>query len=452
MAFPEHFLWGAAAAAYQIEGAAFEDGRGRSVWDDFCDQPGMVEQGHTGEIACNHYHRYSEDVAIMKAMGLAAYRFSISWPRVLPEGVGSMNEAGVDFYDQLTDELLAAGITPYATLFHWDFPSALFAKGGWLNRDSAAWFGEFASLMVQRLGDRVHNWITLNEPQVYIHLGHRDGEHAPGLKLSLSEQLLAGHNTLRAHGKAVEAIRAGTPEPATIGYTGVGRAICPVNMDPATIQAAREGTNSVQADHHFSNTWWFDPVCLGSYPEEGLAAFGADVPDFPDSDLQEINQPIDFIGLNIYQGGMVSVDDEGKSCDVPHPVGHPITTFDWPVVPEALRWGPFFAHERYQLPVYITENGLSSMDWISRDGKVHDANRIDFTARYLEQLQLAIADGADVRGYFHWSIMDNFEWAKGYTKRFGLVYVDYATGERTVKDSGEWYGQVIRSNGAILES
>jgi beta-glucosidase len=451
MNFPVDFLWGAAAAAYQIEGAAFEGGRGRSVWDDYCDTPGMVEQGHTGAIACDHYHRYPEDVAIMKSMGLQAYRLSISWPRVLPDGVGAVNEAGLDFYDRLIDEIIAAGITPYATLFHWDFPSSLFAEGGWLNRDSAEWFAEFATLMARRLGDRVTNWITLNEPQVYIQHGHREGIHAPGLKLPLRDQLLAGHNTMRAHGKAVQAIRAASPTPSIIGYTAVGCASCPMDLDPATIDAARDATNGVDASHHFNNTWWFDPVCRGRYPEAGLEAFGADVPDFPDSDLAEMNQPIDFLGLNIYQGGRIKLGENGVPVDVPHGVGHPITSFDWPVVPEALRWGPFFAHERYGLPIYITENGLASMDWISRDGKVHDANRIDFTARYLEQLRLAIDDGADVRGYFHWSILDNFEWAKGYTKRFGLVYVDYVTGERTVKDSGEWYAEVIRTNGAIID-
>ncbi|MDG1360659.1 MAG: GH1 family beta-glucosidase [Phycisphaerales bacterium] len=452
MTFPENFLWGAAAAAYQIEGAAFEGGRGRSVWDDFCDTPGKVELGHTGAIACDHYHRHVEDVAIMKAMGLHAYRLSISWPRVLPTGEGLINEEGLDFYDRLIDELLRQGITPYATLFHWDFPSALFERGGWLARDSAAWFGAYTDVVVRRLGDRVKHWITLNEPQVYIQHGHRDGTHAPGLQLPLQDQLIAAHNTMRAHGHSVQAIRAASPGPAVIGYTGVGAAGCPVDLDPANIEAARRATNGVDPAHHFNNTWWYDPICLGSYPEAGLEVFGSDMPDFPDTDFDEMNQPIEFIGLNIYQGGYIRAGDDGEPVGIPLGDGHPITTFDWPVVPEALRWGPFFAHERYGLPVFITENGLASMDWVSRDGKVHDPNRIDFTARYLEQLRLAIADGADIRGYFHWSILDNFEWAKGYTKRFGLVHVDYPTGTRTVKDSGEWYAEVIRTNGASIDA
>ena len=452
MIFPEDFLWGAAAAAYQIEGAAFEDGRGRSVWDDFCDTPGKVERGQSGAIACDHYHRYVEDVAIMKAMGLHAYRLSIAWPRVLPAGEGAVNEAGLDFYDRLVDELLRQGITPYATLFHWDFPSALFARGGWLERDSASWFGSYTDIVVRRLGDRVKHWITLNEPQVYIQHGHRDGSHAPGLQLPLRDQLVAAHNTMRAHGHSVQAIRAASPGPAVIGYTGVGAAGCPVDLDPANVEAARRATNGVDPEHHFNNVWWYDPVCLGRYPEVGLEVFGDDMPDFPDSDFEEMKQPIEFLGLNIYQGGYIKAGEDGEPEGIPLADGHPITTFDWPVVPEALRWGPYFIHERYGLPIHITENGLASMDWVARDGKVHDPNRIDFTARYLEQLRLAIDDGTDVQGYFHWSILDNFEWAKGYTKRFGLVHVDYPTGTRTVKDSGEWYAEVIRTNGASIDA
>ena len=230
--FPESFLWGAAAAAYQIEGAAFEGGRGRSVWDDFCDRPGAVKHGHSGAIACDHLHRYHDDVAIMRELGLHAYRLSVSWPRVLPEGVGAANEAGLDFYDRLVDALLAAGITPWVTLFHWDMPSALFQRGGWLNRDSAAWMGEYADLLGRRLGDRVTHWITLNEPQVYIDLGHRTGIHAPGLTLSRREQLIAGHNTMRAHGHAVRALRAACPKPVQIGVTAVGMAACPIDERP----------------------------------------------------------------------------------------------------------------------------------------------------------------------------------------------------------------------------
>jgi beta-glucosidase len=450
VSFPEHFLWGSATAAYQIEGAAFEDGRGRSVWDDFCDKEGAVKQGHTGAVACDHYHRYPEDIAIMRDLGLHAYRFSISWPRVLPEGLGDPNEPGLDFYDRLVDALLEAGIQPWATLFHWDFPSTLFARKGWLERDSASWFGEYTALMVTRLGDRVKHWMTLNEPQVYIDLGHGSGLHAPGLKLSLHDQLLAAHNTMRAHGKAVQAIRELSPQACEVGLVGVGCAACPIDDQPETIEAARVATNRVERGNFFNNNWWYDPIFKGSYPEDGLEAFGTDMPEFPDSDFQEIRQPLDFLGLNIYQAGMVKAGPDGEAEAVPHPVGHPITTFEWPVVPEALQWAPRFIHERYEVPIYITENGLASMDWVARDGKVHDANRIDFTARYLEQLHAAIEAGADVRGYFHWSMLDNFEWAEGYTKRFGLVHIDYPTGTRTPKDSSAWYADVIRSNGANL--
>ena len=451
MSFPNDFLWGAAAAAYQIEGAVDTDGRGRSVWDDYCDRPGVVKNGDTGAVACDHYHRFEEDVDIMRDLELQAYRLSIAWPRVLPTGEGIVNEAGIDFYDRLIDKLLGAGIDPWITLFHWDQPSALFQKGGWLARDSAHWFADYATLLAKRFGDRVTNWITLNEPQVYIDHGHATAVHAPGLTLSLREQLLAGHNTMRAHGLAVSALRAASPQACRIGYTGVGCSVCPMDDDPATIDAARRATNKVERGNHFNNAWWYDPICLGSYPEDGLESFGADMPDFPDSDLADMCQPIDFLGLNIYQGARLRMDAEGKPQFVEPGVGSPRTDFDWPVVPEALRWSPFFVHERYKLPIYITENGLASMDWVSRDGKVHDANRIDFTARYLEQLNLAIQDGADVRGYFHWSILDNFEWGAGFSKRFGLVHVDYETLKRTVKDSAYWYREVIRTNGAILQ-
>ncbi|MCH2161666.1 MAG: GH1 family beta-glucosidase [Phycisphaerales bacterium] len=450
MSFPAEFLWGAATAAYQVEGAAFQGGRGRSVWDDFCDREGAVKHGQSGAVACDHYHRHAEDIAIMKNLGLHAYRLSVSWPRVLPTGLEDVNEEGMAFYDRLVDDLLAAGIQPWVTLFHWDFPSTLFKRNGWLERDSAAWFAEYAAAMVARIGDRVQHWMTLNEPQVYIDLGHSTGIHAPGLKLPLHDQLLAGHNTLRAHGLAVQAIRACTPQPCEIGMVGVGRACCPVDDRPETIEAARKATNAVERDNHFSNTWWFDPICFGRYPEDGIKAFGDDLPSFPDEDLDTMHQPLDFLGLNIYQGGMVKADDAGEPEWIPQPDGQPITAFDWPVVPESLQWGPRFVHERYDLPIHITENGLASMDWVARDGKVHDANRIDFLARYLDQLHQAIKAGADVRGYFQWSLLDNFEWAEGYTKRFGLIHIDYPTGTRTPKDSAAWYAEVIRTNGESI--
>lgn len=451
MSFPDGFLWGAAAAAYQIEGASTTGGRGRSVWDDYCDRPGAVNRGDTGAVACDHYNRYEEDVEIMHELGLQAYRLSIAWPRVLPAGEGMVNEEGLDFYDRLIDRLLAKGIDPWVTLFHWDQPSALFQKGGWLARDSAHWFADYATLLGRRYGDRITNWITLNEPQVYIDHGHATGVHAPGLTLSVREQLLAGHNTMRAHGLAVAALRAASPQACRIGYTAVGACACPMDDDPATVEAARRETNRVVKGNHFNNAWWFDPICLGKYPEDGLESFAADMPDFPESDLADMCQPIDFLGLNIYQAARMRLDADGKTEFVEPGVGHPRTDFDWPVVPEALRWAPFFINERYDLPIYITENGLASMDWVSRDGKVHDANRIDFTSRYLDQLHLAIKDGADIRGYFHWSILDNFEWGAGYSKRFGLVHVDYETLKRTIKDSGYWYRDVIRTNGAVLE-
>lgn len=447
--FPREFVWGAAAASYQIEGAAFADDKGPSTWDMFCRKPGMVWNGQNGDVACDHVHRYREDVGLMKQIGLGAYRLSISWPRVMPSGVGQVSQSGLDFYDRLVDELLAAGIDPWVTLFHWDYPLALYHRGGWLNRDTVEWFGEFAEVVARKLSDRVRHFMTLNEPQVFIGAGHHEGRHAPGDRLRFSEVLLAGHHALLAHGRSVQAIRAASVQPTRIGFAPVATSKIPATESSEDIEAARNATFTVDAETAWSNSWWNDPVFLGSYPEQGLRFFGAQAPKLAAGDLELISQPVDFCGINVYQGQHVRAGASGPEL-VPPPVGFPITAFEWLVTPEAMYWGPRFFFERYKKPIVITENGISSRDWPALDGQVHDPARIDFMARHLIELRRALEHGVAVDAYFHWSFIDNFEWAHGYKHRFGLVYCDYPSQKRILKDSAHWYREVIASQGALL--
>jgi beta-glucosidase len=450
MCFPKDFVWGAAAAAYQIEGAAQQDGRGASVWDMFCRKEGAVFDGHTGDVACDHYHLFRDDVRLMADMGLHAYRLSISWPRVLPDGVGTVNEKGLAFYDELIDALLKAGITPWVTLFHWDYPYALYCRGGWLNPSSVHWFADYTRVIAQRLGDRVRHWITLNEPQCFVALGHRDGVHAPGLKLSWPEVLRAMHHALMAHGRAVQVLREHCRPKPLIGWSPLGEVKHPATESAADIEAARAQTLSAAGRTLWCNTLFSDPVCRGHYPEDALRYWGRDFPRFTQSELNLIHQGIDFYGLNLYRGHCVragGADGDGQAVAVPTPPGAAINASHWNVDPASLYWGPRFLYERYRLPIYITENGFSGLDWVSVDGVVHDPQRIDFMHRYLRELARAIREGADVRGYFHWSLLDNFEWAEGFRQRFGLIHVDYQTLTRTPKDSAHWYAALIASNG-----
>ncbi len=444
--FPANFEFGTATSAYQIEGAATEDGRGPSVWDMFCDKPGAVLGGHDGSVASDHYHRLEEDVGLLRQLGVDGYRFSISWPRVLPEGTGKVNAKGLDFYDRLVDALLDAGIAPFATLFHWDMPLALYHRGGWLNRSSADWFADYARIVAEKLGDRVKRWATLNEPQVFIGLGHYDGRHAPGVRYSLAEMLRCGHHALLAHGKSAQAVRAALGDSAKIGYAPVGCPKVPASESPRDLEALRQAMFAITARNQWSLTWWTDPVIFGRYPEDGLELFGADCPLVLAGDMETICQPTDFLGLNLYQAPVIEAGDAGPR-EVPHPPGGPLTAFNWPVTPAALYWGPRLAYERYGKPIVVTENGLSLRDWPSLDGCVHDPQRIDFITRHLRQLHRAIEDGIPVEGYYHWSAFDNFEWADGYRERFGLVYVDYQSGQRIPKDSFQWYRRIIESRG-----
>jgi len=448
--FPKNFTWGAAAASYQIEGGVREDGRGLSVWDVFCQRPGAILGAHTGELACDHFHRYEEDVALMRQIGLQAYRLSIAWPRIFPEGRGRVNPAGLGFYDRLVDALLQAGVEPWVTLFHWDFPYELYLQGGWLNRDSAQWFADYVTQVVDTLSDRVTHWITLNEPQCFIGLGHSDGVHAPGLRLSRAEALLAGHHALMAHGRAVQVIRARARKPPVIAWAPVGVAGVPASDNEADIEAARRFTLDESWSCFWNNTWWADPPILGCYPEAALRALGKDAPRVRAGDMELICQPIDQYGCNIYTGEICRSDAEGLPEKIGAPRGWPETHFHWKVLPEVLYWAPKFLHERYGLPVVITENGLSCADWVGLDGRVRDAARIDYLTRYLRELHRAASEGVPIDGYFVWSLMDNFEWAEGYRHRFGLIHVDYGTQRRTLKDSAQWYAEVIASGGRAL--
>lgn len=450
MPFPTDFAWGAASAAYQIEGAAFEDGRGLSVWDMFCRRPNAVWEGQSGEVSCDHYHHYREDVALMQSLGIKAYRLSISWPRVLPEGTGRVNPKGLAFYDALIDALLEAGITPWVTLYHWDMPYELYCRGGWLNPESANWFAEYARLMAEHFSDRVTHWMTLNEPQCFLQEGHREGTHAPGDQLNWPEVLLAAHHVLLAHGKSMQALRASAQQPLKIGFAPVGETCMPATETPADIEAARLAMFSIFDWNLWNNTWFADPVLLGHYPEDGLVFYGKAVPDFPPADMDIIRQPLDFYGMNTYRGAFVRVGSIGIPEEAPLPLGYPQTSYNWQITPECLYWGPRFFWERYHLPIVVTENGLANADWIAEDGGVHDPQRIDYTRRHLRQLKQAIEDGVPVEGYFHWSIMDNFEWAQGYRQRFGLIYVDYPSSKRIPKDSAQWYKRVIATNGEKL--
>lgn len=451
MSFSKDFVWGAAAASYQVEGAAYTDGRGLSVWDVFSHTQGKTWNGHTGDVAVDHYHRFKEDVAIMKEIGLKAYRLSLSWSRVMPDGVGKVNEAGIEFYDKLVDELLAAGITPYVTLFHWDYPFELYCKGSWLNRDTVDWFADYTALMVKALGDRVKHWMTLNEPPVFTILGYKEGIHAPGDKLSNRHMMRIIHNVLLAHGKSVQAIRANSPQPALVSWALSTTPAIPAVEDEAHINAARKAYWHTHPEYGmWGAALWNDPILKGEYPKEALDLWGDYIP-MQEGDMAIMNQPLDFMGLNIYQGFYVGLDGKGEPKQIQNPEGYPLTMMDWPMTPEALYWGAKFNYERYGLPIYITENGLASMDWVTTDGKVHDAHRIDFLKRYLREFRRAAADGVELGGYFQWSILDNYEWAEGYRKRFGLVHVNYQTLKRTIKDSGHWYRSVIESNGAALD-
>lgn len=454
MGFTKDFVWGAATSSYQIEGTGRDSGKGLNIWDVFTKEPGRVYEGHTGDVACDHYHRFREDVQQMKELGLKAYRFSIDWSRVLPEGFGKVNEKGIAFYNALIDELLDKGIEPYITLYHWELPYAIYKRGGWMNPEIVEWFGQYARLVAERFSDRVKYFFTLNEPQCFVGLGFLQGCHAPGVKAPLRDTFEMAHNALKAHGRAVQMLRAYGKQKVEIGYAPTASMCYPETGKPEDIEAARQALFAMPgdlSDWTWNVAWWSDPVLLGKYPEEGLKKFEPYLPDITDEDMKLIAQPIDFYGQNIYNGRCIRMGMTGQPEEVKRPAGFPKTATNWPVTPEALYWGPKFLYERYHKPIYITENGMACHDTVSLDGKVHDPDRIDFLARYLTNLKRA-SEEADIRGYFQWSLMDNFEWEKGYAERFGIIYVDFETQKRIWKDSAYWYRDLIRTNGTVLDN
>ncbi len=448
MSFEEGFVWGAATAAYQIEGGG--DCRGKCIWDIYAKTPGNVVEQHDGMVACDHYHRMKEDVAMMKRMGLKAYRFSISWPRIMPSGTGEVNEKGLQFYSDLIDELVKNEIEPYITIYHWELPYEIYKKGGWLNPEIVDWFAEYTRCVVEHFSNRVTYWITQNEPQCYIGLGMRSGQHAPGLKLPWNEVWLAAKHSMLAHGKSVMMIRKYAKKPPKVGYAPCGNVSIPLTNSEADIQAAYKDMfePDIQKTHIVS--MFTDPVILGKYPDNAKKLYGEDLPELTAEEIEIMKQPLDFLGMNNYTGHVVRAGENGEIINVSKKIGRPQTAMGWEVQPESIYWCFKFLYKRYGLPMYVTENGMANIDVKSEDGRVYDPQRIDFMSRYLKQLKKAVEEGCPIKGYFHWSLMDNYEWKFGYSRRFGLVYVDYETMERTLKESAYWYRDVIKQNGENL--
>ena len=445
--FPDDFLWGAATSAYQIEGSPTADAAGHSIWHRFSHSPGLTLFGQTGDVACDHYNRYESDVELMSRLGLNAYRFSIAWGRIFPKGTGKVNAKGLDFYSRLVDKLLEKGITPNATLYHWDLPEALDDRGGWLNRDIGEWFSDYATTMFDALGDRVAMWATLNEPWVVTDGGYLYGALAPG-HANLFETAIASHNLMRSHGMGVQRFRASSA--AKTGKIGIAVNLepkYPATDSPADLDATR------RADAYM-NRQYLDAVFLGKYPSEMREIFGDAWPEWPEEEMRLIKQPIDFLGVNYYTRNVARYDEERlpvQARGVPqHQHAH--TQTEWEVFPPALTRVLLWVKERYgDIPVYITENGAAFYDPPAPiDGRVEDPLRVEYFRQHLRAAHDAMRQGVNLRGYFAWSLFDNYEWALGYTKRFGIVHVNYETQERTVKSSGRYYSDIIRSKGDIL--
>lgn len=455
MGFAQDMVWGAATASYQVEGAWNEDGKGLGIWDVFTQQPGHTYENQTGNVACDSYHHYEDDIRVMKELGIKAYRFSVSWPRVIPNGTGEVNEAGLAYYDRLIDACLANGIEPYMTMYHWDLPYALQRIGGWQNPTIIEAFAEYATLLVRRYGDRVRNIFTFNEPQCAIGLGCYTGEFAPGLKVSDRAFWEMWVNMLKAHGRALKAIRELAPSDVRVGTAPCSALYYPVDeSNPQDVEAARIANFTPAGADLNADLWctalWNDPVFLRRFPEEAVRKYGHLMPEISETEWQEIAAPLDYVGHNMYNAVPVRMGADGRPERVARADGYPRTANNWPVTPQVMYWAPRFLYERYGKPVYITENGMSGIDWVALDGRVHDPERIDFLHRYIKELRRAAEDGVEIGGYFMWSLIDNFEWASGYRERFGIVYVDYATQERIIKDSGYWYRDVIAANAENL--
>ena len=447
--FPDGFAWGTATASYQIEGAVDEGERSPSIWDTFSHTPGKTHDGDTGDVTDDHYHRYEEDVRLMADLGTGWYRFSLAWPRLQPDGRGALNEAGVDFYSRLVDTLLAKGITPWVTLYHWDLPQVLQDAGGWPERDTAARFAEYAAAVYDRLHDRVKHWTTLNEPWVSAFIGYATGRHAPGLQ-DPEGALRAAHHLMLGHGLATRAMRAQGDDDSVFGITLNVSPTEAAGDDPADVDAARRADG-------LTNRIFLDPLLRGAYPDDVLESVRGvtDGAHIYDGDLERIQVPLDFLGINYYFRTLVRA---GRGSEPTQWVGQPDieqvyrgwprTDMGWEIDPDGLYdFLTRVAREYPGVPLYVTENGAAFPDEMSADGQVHDQARIDYLDAHFRAAHRAIADGVDLRGYFVWSLLDNFEWSFGYSMRFGLIYVDYETLERTPKDSARWYAQVTRANG-----
>lgn len=445
--FPDGFTWGAATSAQQIEGGRHEDGRGESIWDRFAATSGKIEDGSNSDIACDHYHRWREDIDLMTDLGLDSYRFSIAWPRILPEGRGTPNPAGLDFYDALVDGLLEAGIQPFPTLYHWDLPQALQDEGGWGERKTVEAFVDYARVVVERLGDRVGEWVTHNEPWCIASLGHEEGHHAPG-HLDPAEALRVAHHLLLSHGRATKAIR----EVSTGAAVGIVHNYCPAF--PATDSDADH--DAARWFDGFFNRWYLDPLFRGEYPADAIAdridaghihLEGSDLPFVLDGDLAIISTPLDFLGVNYYSRVIMATGEDGKRAAVPPPRPEELTTMGWEVYPRGLYDSLMRIHREYApRRIYIAENGAAYDDPSGADGRIADTRRIDYLREHLLAAQQAIVDGVPLAGYYAWSLMDNFEWGFGYAKKFGLYAVDPETLVRIPKDSAAWYRGVVSAN------
>ncbi len=438
--FAKDFAWGCATASYQIEGAWDEDGKGESIWDRFSHTPDHIQNGDTGDVACDHYHRYREDVALMKELGLKSYRFSIAWPRVYPQGKGEVSQKGLDFYSRLVDELLAAGITPFPTLYHWDLPQALQDEGGWANRDTAQHFAEYCATVVNHLGDRVKRWLIFNEPWVFTILGYMAGIHAPGIRDS-AMALRATHVANLAQGLAARAVR------ATGKVDGIGTAFSMGGAYPAS--DSEEDRAAAERHFAFSNLWFLEPAQNGRYPDAYVGGMPLERLGVQPGDMEIVKCDLDFLGINLYTRSVIAnaPNDRNIGARTVGVEGAERTEFGWEVYPEAIHDVIMRIWRDYGRPIYITENGCSYGDAPDANGLVNDGRRVSFLQRYIAQVARAIEEGADVRGYYLWSLMDNFEWGMGYGQRFGIVYTDYPTQRRFIKQSGYWYRDAIRDNG-----
>jgi beta-glucosidase len=450
LTFPQGFLWGSATSSYQIEGASDEGGRSASIWDTFADRPGTIADSSNGDVACDHYHRYPQDVELMVSLGLQAYRFSIAWPRILPEGKGAVNEAGLDFYDRLVDTLLAKNIQPFATLYHWDMPQVLEDKGGWTVRSTVDAFAEYTAAISRRLGDRVKNWMTMNEPWVSSYLGYGVGIHAPGLRDEIAF-MRSSHHILLAHGRALEVLR------QTVTDSKVGIVNSLTWVDP--VSESKEDLAAAYRHDGFLNRWFLDPIYKGEYPADMLDLYGRENIPIEEGDLAIISAPTDFLGVNYYSRAIIGHHEDGfflggkrlKVMQHPNPEAE-YTEMGWEVYPLGLYNLLKRLHEEYHIQaIYVTENGCAMPDELSADGMVHDPRRVNYYHTHFAAAHRAIQEGVPLKGYFAWSLMDNFEWGEGYRKRFGIVYVDYATQQRIPKDSARWFAGVIQQNGITID-